>query len=103
VSSELFDFDYWKNLAEKNPAEFFLARQRLIDDFIASAPAEMKEGLLVFQSNIDCARVEAASPLKAVRAIVGMIGDHLDALQCNLSRLRDESAAIGEMLDQAQR
>lgn len=95
-----FDFDQWRKLAEQDPKAFFVARQQLISDFIASAPAYMTDSLWRFQGSIDCARAEAASPMKAVQVIVGMMGDHLNALQGNMERLRDESVSLHHSLGQ---
>lgn len=100
VSADDFDFDQWRKLAEQDPAAFFQARQKLIADFIGTAPDYLTDRLWQFQNTIDCARAEAASPMKAVKVIVGMMGEHLDALHDNMLRLRDESVTFHNSLAQ---
>lgn len=94
MSANDFDFDYWSDLAKRDPAAFFAERQKMIADFIASAPAEHRAMLLETQRMIDGTRAEAGTPMKAVRAMMGMMTDHLEAMRGQLELLRDESAEL---------
>jgi hypothetical protein len=93
-----FDFDHWSALARRDPAAFFLAREQVISEFIAAAPSDQTVQLVEFQRLIDGSRAQAGTPLKAVRQMMGMIGDQLEALQAQMQRLSDESVALaGEL------
>lgn len=89
-----FDFDRWSALARQDPAAFFVERKRVIDKFISSAPAAQTEMLIGLQSRIDCIRVEAGTPSKAMRLLMDMLGEHLDVLQSQLVQLDEESAGL---------
>lgn len=89
-----FDFDYWSQLARRDPVAFFAARERIIREFIASAPAASVADLEVLQALIDGTRLQAGNPIKAVRQLMGMIGDHLDALRAQMTALRAEADAL---------
>ncbi|MEC5396832.1 DUF3135 domain-containing protein [Uliginosibacterium sp. H1] len=100
-SHENFDFDYWSALARRDPAAFFAERTQMIDAFIASVPAQHRDGLRNLQHLIDATRLEAGTPMQAVRKMMGMLGDQLGALQGQLVELRKESdrlAAAAERL-----
>ena len=89
-----FDFDQWSQLARQDPAAFFAQRERVINDFIAAAPPENQEMLRAMQRLIDGTRAESGTPMKAVRQMMGMMADHLDAMRGQLEQLRDESEAL---------
>lgn len=89
-----FDFDYWSQLARRDPSAFFAQRQQMIEDFIASAPIAHQQSLRSTQRLIDATRAEAGSPMQAVRMMMGMLADHLDALQGQFDQLRTESGKI---------
>lgn len=93
-----FDFDRWSMLARQDPAAFFVARKRVIDEFISSAPATQTETLIGLQARIDCIRVEAGTPTKAMRLLMEMLGEHLDMLQSQLVQLDEESSSLTSAL-----
>ena len=74
-----FDFDYWKNLAEQDPAGYFRARDEVLRECIAEHPGYLA-GLAELQGHIDATRVLAGSPLQASRALFGLMEDQLHRL-----------------------
>ena len=86
-----FDFDHWSQLARQDPAAFFAERELMINAFISSAPPEHQEMLREMQRMIDGTRAEAGTPMKAVRQMMGMMADRLDAMRGQLLQLREES------------
>lgn len=93
-----FDFDQWRLLADKDPAAFFAAREALIARFIASAPAHLREALRGLQVAIDSYRIEAGTPDRATRRIMGMMADHLAALAQNMVQLQEQSRELVTLL-----
>jgi hypothetical protein len=93
-----FDFDYWRGLAEKDPAAFFSAREALLADFIASAPDYLRSDLQNLQRTIDQSRIEAGTPDRATRRLMGMMADHLAALAQNMVQLQDQSRELAGLL-----
>jgi len=96
-----FDFDHWSELARRDPDGFFRARSMEIERFIAAHPPEVARRLREIQQRIDCSRVHAGSPMKALAALVAMMQDRLrllriqsDLLARATGRLRDEVAAL---------
>ncbi|MCZ2174951.1 MAG: DUF3135 domain-containing protein, partial [Burkholderiales bacterium] len=61
-----FDFDAWRDLAARDPAEYFRQRERLLAAFIAERP-EAEADLRALQSQIDQVRALAGSPAQAAR------------------------------------
>ncbi|GAB4058249.1 DUF3135 domain-containing protein [Uliginosibacterium sediminicola] len=97
-----FDFDHWSQLARRDPAAFFTAREKLIADFIAAAPAEHQASLMQMQLLIDATRAQAGTPMNAVKQMMGMIGDHLEAMGAQLEQLREESQQLSGLLGSVQ-
>lgn len=93
-----FDFDYWRELAERDPAAFFAARKALLEGFIESAPERLTADLRNLQSAVDSYRAEAGTPTVAVARLMGMLGDHLGALSGHMNELREQSALLAELL-----
>lgn len=89
-----FDFDHWHQLSETDPAEFFAERSRAIEDFLASVPAEQRDNLRRFQAEIDGLRASAGTPLKAVAGMMGMLADHLEAMQGHTRQLLDAARQL---------
>lgn len=87
------DFDYWKKLAESDPAAFFQARQQAIDEFIAQHSHE-RNALVDMQTRIDATRLTAGSPRQASRALLGMMEEQLHILALKLDELHRETAAL---------
>ena len=92
-----FDFDYWKHLAEHDPAAFFQARENALHQFIALHQGQ--EGALVeLQARIDTTRVLAGSPVQACREILGLMEDQLLLLSAQLAELQRETTALRALL-----
>lgn len=89
-----FDFDHWRQLSEDDPAGFFAERTRAIEDFLASVPDEQRDKLRRFQAEIDGLRASAGTPLKAVAGMMGMLADHLDAMQGHARQLLDAAREL---------
>jgi len=92
-----FDFDAWRELAARDPAEYFRERERAIDDFIAERP-ESEQSLRELQSHIDQVRAVAGSPAKAARELARMLGDRLEALAGHLNRLDEQTGALNALV-----
>ena len=96
-----FDFDHWKDLAERDPAAFFQARDEALRNCIARHPGQA-QALAAIQARIDTSRALAGTPLQASRALVSMMEDHLLLLGVKLVELRSEVEALRDaMTDQA--
>ncbi len=102
-----FDFDHWSQLARRDPEAFFRARKTEIERFISAHPPEVARRLHEIQQRIDCTRIHAGSPMKALGALVAMMQDRLRLLRIqsellarSTARLRDEMATLtGEEAD----
>lgn len=88
-----FDFDAWRELAARDPAEYFRERERTLTAFIAERP-EAEPGLRELQNQIDQVRALAGSPAKAARELARMLGDRLEALAGNLRQLDEQTGAL---------
>lgn len=93
-----FDFESWRELAQRDPQAFFRARESAINAFISSHP-EAAEELRALQAQIDGMRAIAGSPTQALQGIASLLGDHLGALAGNLRQLRDEADRLRARLD----
>lgn len=93
-----FDFEYWRKLAEEDPAGYFAERRRLIESFIASAPSRLKAELWQLQGLIDGSRAEAGTPVVAVERMMGMLGDYLGALSGQMQSLHEHSCELASLL-----
>ncbi|MBL8481454.1 MAG: DUF3135 domain-containing protein [Rhodocyclaceae bacterium] len=92
--SDDFDFDHWKNLAERDPSAYFTERNSMIESFIAAQPADMQPMLRELQARIDATRAVAGSPLAATRELSRMLEQHLRMLSERLQALRSETGAL---------
>ena len=81
-----FDYDAWRDLAARDPAEYFRERERTISAFIAERP-ESEQGLRKLQSQIDQVRALSGSPSQAARELARMLGDRLEALAGHMQQL----------------
>lgn len=88
-----FDFDAWRELAARDPAEYFLARERAIAAFIAERP-ESERSLRELQARIDQVRALAGSPAKAARELARMLAERLEALAGHLRLLDEQAGAL---------
>lgn len=85
-----FDFDYWKHLAEHDPAAYFRAREDHLRQFIAQHPGQAG-ALAELQAHIDATRALAGSPTQACREILGLMEDQLLLLGARLAELQQET------------
>jgi len=92
-----FDFDYWKNLAERDPAAYFRARDDLLRECIAENP-DYVAGLAELQGNIAATRALAGSPLQASRVLFGLMEDQLHRLGARLAELQRETEGLRAIL-----
>ena len=92
-----FDFDYWKHLAEHDPAAYFRARDDHLRQFITQHPGQ-EAALSELQAHIDATRALAGSPVQACREILGLMEDHLQLLGARLAELQHETEALRALL-----
>jgi DNA repair exonuclease SbcCD ATPase subunit len=92
-----FDFDAWRDLAVRDPAEYFRERERTLSAFIAEHP-ESEPGLRELQSQIDSVRALSGSPAKAARELARMLGDRLEALSGHLRQLDEQTGVLKTIL-----
>ena len=88
-----FDFDAWRELAARDPAEYFRERERTLSAFIAERP-ESEQSLRELQTHIDQVRAVSGNPAKAARELAIMLGDRLDALAGHLRLLDEQTGAL---------
>ena len=88
-----FYLDALRELAKRDPAEYFRERERTLTAFIAERP-EAEPGLRELQNQIDQVRALAGSPAKAARELARMLGDRLEALAGNLRQLDEQTGAL---------
>ena len=96
-----FDFDYWKDLAERDPSGFFRERELLLRQCIALHP-QQAQTLTEFQAHIDATRLLAGSPLQASRALFGLLEDQLMLLSAKLGELQRETTNLRTLLTSEQ-
>lgn len=92
-----FDFDHWKQLAEQDPAAFFLARDRALRECITRHP-EQAQQLAGLQRRIDASRALAGTPLQASRVLMGMMHEHLSELGDKLAELQHETDSLRALI-----
>jgi phosphoserine phosphatase len=93
-----FDFDGWRDLAARDPAEYFRERECAISAFIAARP-HAEQDLRELQAKIDHVRAVSGTPALAARELARMLGDHLEALAGHL-QLLDNHADLLRRLTQ---
>lgn len=93
-----FDFDAWRDLAVRDPAEYFRERERTLSAFMAERP-ESEQGLRDLQSHIDQVRAVAGSPGMAARELARMLGDRLEALAGYLSQIDEQTGILRTLVE----
>jgi len=69
-----FDFEYWRKLAEEDPALFEMKRREEIDKVISNAPSkELQERLQRLQWRVDMERRRSKTATQACVRIYGMM------------------------------
>jgi phosphoglycerate-specific signal transduction histidine kinase len=91
-----FDFDAWRELAVRDPAEYFRERERTLEAFIAERP-ESEQGLRALQGEIDRVRALSGSPAQAARELARMLGERLEALAAHVQQLDAQVAVLREL------
>ncbi|HFE38615.1 MAG TPA: DUF3135 domain-containing protein [Gammaproteobacteria bacterium] len=92
-----FDFDYWRNLAKKDPAAFEAAREQEINQHIAGiADGNTQERLRRLQWRVEMERKLSKNPMDAAVRLYDMmwesVGKNFDALQDLTSVLKPTDA-----------
>ncbi len=101
MSNEEFDFDEWKELAEKNPAVFEKKRRDAIDRVVEQASGKHQKRLTRLQWRIDQERRRRKTPLGACIAISRMMfdsvygeGGFVDALHGRTKEGKEKNAQV---------
>lgn len=74
------DFEFWMQLAKKDPEAFERSRQERVAQLIEQAPATQRRRLQGLQWKIDQTRKLARGPIAACMAISNMMWDSLQQL-----------------------
>lgn len=91
-----FNFDWWKDLAERDPAAFYVARDRVLKDLVAATP-EHEQTLRVLQDKIDQVRALAVSPIASTQGLALMMQEHLATLRAGCDKLVAELQTLEQM------
>lgn len=70
-----FEFDYWCELAARDPAAFERERLRVLNAFIEAGPESRRRRLRGLQWKIDCVCVKAGGPLAACVRISKLLSE----------------------------
>ncbi|MDH5232809.1 MAG: DUF3135 domain-containing protein [Gammaproteobacteria bacterium] len=81
-------FDYWRDLAEKNPELFEQKREQFLADFIQSSPNHVKRRLGGLQWQIDMERKRAKTPIQSAIKIYDMMWESLGENYRQLRKLQ---------------
>ena len=99
-----FDFNTWKELAEKDPAAFEQQRQAVLESTINEASAGARQRLRGLQWRIDMERAQCSNPtlsfLKIYKQMWGAVygkNGLLDALNCKVQHV-DETTPTAKIL-----
>lgn len=99
IMQTAFDFDFWADLAKRDPEGFFRMRDAAIRALIASRPEHAARGMQL-QASIDAMRATAGSPNAALRGIFGMLGEYLAALGNSLEAVAGEARKLEQLRTQ---
>ncbi len=75
TSTGRFNFDHWRQLAERDPACFEAQRRRVLDAAIRAAPQGRQQRLRRLQWRVDQTRRLSGTPMAACLRISGMMWD----------------------------
>jgi len=73
--NEVDDFELWAKLAESDPGAFEEKRRQMLEEFIARAPAHLRQRLERLQWRIDQERGMCGNPLSACVRLYSMMWD----------------------------
>jgi hypothetical protein len=91
-----FNFDWWKDLAERDPAAFYLARDRALKNIVAATP-EHEQTLQALQDKVDQLRALSGSPAASAQNIAALLQEHLATLRVACDNLAAEMKTLEEM------
>lgn len=97
-------FEEWSALASDDPRAFEQLRERVIDDFLDSIPAEQQLPLRRLQWRIDQIRNRSSNPMSATLNLYSMMWDHLagdGGMLEMLGNLKSPTPAPGQALKSA--
>ncbi|MBI4984072.1 MAG: DUF3135 domain-containing protein [Rhodocyclales bacterium] len=89
-----FDFDYWQELAQNDPAVYFQMREATISGFIETCPDRMRPCLRQMQDRIDVLRACAGSPICATCQMMALIDDCLTDISKRFGEIREKVEAM---------
>lgn len=97
--TKAFDFDYWRELAEKDPEQFEECRRRAINEVIDASPSSMQRRLRGLQWRVDMEIGRSKNAMDSCVRINRMMMDSvyakdglLDAIQNLLDASSSEAA-----------
>jgi hypothetical protein len=91
-----FNFDWWKDLAERDPAAFYVARDRALRNIVTATP-EHEHTLQALQDKVDQVRALSGSPAASAQNIAALLQDHLSALRSGCDQLAAEIKTLEQM------
>ena len=93
-----FNFDWWKALAERDPAAFYVARERMLNELVNATPGH-EQTLRALQDKVDHVRALCVSPLVSSQALAILMLEHLATLRAGCDRLATEMQNMQQMQD----
>lgn len=100
---DAFDFDYWKELHESDPAEFENQRDALLKAEIAKAPEHLQRRLHGIQFELDTKRSLSDSPLESCMQMSSQMWNSFDLMRTHLNALARPEALTEEEMQQLQK
>lgn len=97
-----FNFDWWKTLAERDPAAFYVARERALKNMMASTPGH-EQTLQALQDKVDQVRALSVSPVASTQNITALLLEHLATLREGCDKLAAEMQTIEDIRQAAPR
>jgi hypothetical protein len=91
-----FNFDWWKELAEHDPAAFYLARDRALKNMVEATP-EHEQTLQALQDKVDQVRALSVSPLASAQNLAALLQEHLATLREGCEKLAAELQTLEAM------
>jgi hypothetical protein len=90
-----FNFDYWKDLYESNPAEYERQRTEFLNQKIMDAPVAYRNSMRMIQ--LECDTIRAMyPPMEATIKIAELMVVKLKDLRAHLTELREIVEDINE-------
>ncbi len=73
-----FDFEYWSNLAQEDPASFEAERTELLDEYILTTPVDIQKRLRGLQWQVEQVRNLSGTPMAAYLRLSKMMWESLE-------------------------